>query len=81
MERLKFFSHESPVPGKKTTGSGHARRHDGQRARISSCGVSSGKSADEGWFHSPGHHQNQMGNFSRIGVGRSGTYFTQMFGD
>ena len=32
MERLKFFSHESPVPGKKTFWrSGQARRHDGQR--------------------------------------------------
>ena len=80
MERLKFFAHESPVPGKKTPE---------DRARLAGTTASgenifmgqlSGMSAHEGWFHSPGHHKNQMGNFSRVGVGRSGTYFTQMFG-
>jgi uncharacterized protein YkwD len=80
MERLKFFSHESPVEGKKSFV---------DRARLVGAtasgeniftGTSSGKSAHEGWFHSPGHHRNQMGNATRVGVGRSGTLFTQMFG-
>ncbi|MGA2253792.1 MAG: CAP domain-containing protein [Thermoguttaceae bacterium] len=80
MERLKFFSHESPVPG-KTTPSDRAKL-----AGTTACsenilfGTSNGNSVHEGWFHSPGHHRNQMGNASRVGVGRRGTYFTQMFG-
>src|SRR5208337_1044126 len=81
MERLHFFSHESPVPGKKTPW---------DRAKLAGTtasgenifnGSTSGKAADEVWFHSPGHHKNQMGNFARVGVGRSGVYFTQMFGN
>jgi uncharacterized protein YkwD len=80
MERLKFFSHESPVAGKKTFGERAKQMGTTASGENIFAGASSGKSADEGWFHSPGHHRNQMGNFSRVGVGRSGTYFTQMFG-
>jgi len=81
MERLKFFSHESPVEGKKTPQ---------ERARLAGTtaaaenvfkGTTSGQSAQEAWFHSPGHHRNQMGEFSRVGVGRNGAYFTEMFGN
>lgn len=80
MERLKFFSHESPVPGKKSF------TDRAKLAGTTACGenifagTSNGNSAHMGWFHSPGHHRNQMGNSSRVGVGRSGTYFTQIFG-
>jgi uncharacterized protein YkwD len=80
MERLKFFSHESPVEGKKsfvdraklvgTTASGENIF----------AGPTSGKAVNEGWFHSPPHHRNQMGKATRVGVGRSGNLFTQMFG-
>jgi uncharacterized protein YkwD len=80
MERLKFFSHESPVPGKKTFGDRAMLAGTTASAENIFMGSTSGKTADEAWFHSPGHHKNQMGSFSRIGVGRSGVYFTQMFG-
>jgi uncharacterized protein YkwD len=78
MERLKFFSHESPVPGKKTFGDRAKLVGATASAENIYAGATSGKSAHEGWF--PGHHRNQMGNATRVGVGRSGTHFTQMFG-
>ena len=81
MERLKFFSHESPVTNKKTPWDRAKLAGTTASGENIFAGVTSGKSADEGWFHSPGHHKNQMGNFSRVGVGRSGTHFTQMFGN
>ena len=80
MERLKFFSHQSPVPGKTTPADRAKLAGTTASGENIYAGQRSGKSAHEGWFHSPGHHKNQMGNFSRVGVGRSGTYFTQMFG-
>jgi uncharacterized protein YkwD len=80
MEKLKFFAHESDVPGKKdpwaraknfgTTASGeniYMGRTDGNQANL-------------GWFHSPGHHKNMLGQHVRIGMGRSGVYFTELFG-
>ena len=40
-----------------------------------------GKAANEIWFHSPGHHVNMlMADHARIGVGRSGLYYTEEFG-
>lgn len=80
MERLKFFSHESPLAGQKTFGDRAKLAGTTASAENIFAGTSNGKSAHEGWFHSPGHHRNQMGNASRVGVGRSGTYFTQLFG-
>lgn len=81
MEKLHFFSHESPVEGKKTP-SDRAKLF-GTRADAENIfmGSTSGKSAHEGWFRSPGHHRNQMSNQVRVGVGRNGKYFTQMFGN
>ena len=81
METLKFFAHESPVPGK---------RQPWDRAKLfgtTACaeniamGMHDGKAANEGWFHSPGHHKNMLAaDHVRIGMGRSGVYFTEEFG-
>jgi uncharacterized protein YkwD len=80
MARLKFFSHESPVPGKTTPADRARLAGSTAGAENISTGTPDGKSANDGWFHSPGHHRNQVGNHARVGVGRSGTYYTQMFG-
>ncbi len=66
MERLKFFSHESPVPGKKSFGDRAKLAGTTASAENIYAGAKSGKSAHAGWFHSPGHHKNQMGNSSRV---------------
>ncbi len=80
MKRLKFFSHTSPVPGKRSFFD-RAKRF-GVRASSENIytGRADGLIAHTGWFHSPGHHRNMLGRHTRIGVGRSGVYFTQMFG-
>jgi uncharacterized protein YkwD len=80
METKKFFSHESPVEGKKTPWDRAKRMGTSAGAENIFAGITDGNKANEGWFHSPGHHKNMLGKSSRIGVGRSGTYFTEMFG-
>ncbi len=80
MEKQGFFSHESPVEGKKTPWDRAKRFGTTASAENIFKGAKSGKGANDGWFHSPGHHRNQMGNHTRVGVGRSGGLFTQMFG-
>ena len=45
------------------------------------CGCQDGPSANLGWFHSPGHHVNMLAAHHRVGIGRAGGYFVEMFGD
>jgi uncharacterized protein YkwD len=81
MESHRFFSHESPLPGKASPW---------DRARLAgttACGenIYMGSSATidalRGWFLSPGHHKNMLGETpTRQGLGHSGKYWTQMFG-
>ena len=80
METLKFFSHSSPVSGKASPWDRAKRFGTSASAENIYTGAQDGKAATLGWFHSPPHHKNMMGNHKRVGVGRSGRYFTQMFG-
>jgi uncharacterized protein YkwD len=44
-------------------------------------GSSATVDALRGWFLSPGHHKNMLGeSHARQGLGRSGKYWTEMFG-
>ncbi len=81
MQQLRFFSHESPVPGKKTPWDRAKRFGTTASAENIAAGYQDGRAVNLGWFHSPGHHRNMLGNHRRVGVGRAGGYFTQMFGD
>ncbi len=81
MESLKFFAHDSPVEGKKTPWDRAKRQGASASAENIAAGVTDGSAANDMWFHSPGHHKNMLGNHARIGVGRSGALFTEMFGD
>lgn len=80
MRKLGFFSHESPVPGKRTFGERAAAAGTSASAENISWGQASHVGAIEGWWHSPGHHVNMMGNHARTGLGRSETHWTQLFG-
>jgi uncharacterized protein YkwD len=80
MRRLKFFSHTSPVAGKKTPWDRAKRFATKASAENIFAGPRDGVRANKAWFHSPGHLKNMLGKHRRIGVGRSGGYFTQMFG-
>lgn len=80
MESKGFFSHESPVEGKKTPWDRAKRFNTTASGENIAVGVSQGSAANEMWFHSPGHHRNMLGEHVRIGVGRSGVHWTEMFG-
>jgi uncharacterized protein YkwD len=80
MEELKFMAHESPVPGKKTPEDRAARFGTSSSGENIFQGSRDGNAANRAWFHSPGHFKNMLGDHQRVGVGRSGVYFTEMFG-
>jgi uncharacterized protein YkwD len=80
MQRLKFFAHESPVAGKKTPWDRAKNFGTSASAENIMAGVRDGKAANLGWFHSPGHHKNMLGNHNRVGMGLAGAYFTEMLG-
>ncbi|MBZ0150008.1 MAG: CAP domain-containing protein [Planctomycetes bacterium] len=80
MLRLGFFSHTSPVAGKRTPGDRAARFGTSGGAENIAAGHDSGASAIDGWWYSPGHHKNLLGNHGRTGLGHSGNLWTQMFG-
>jgi uncharacterized protein YkwD len=81
METLKFFAHESPVPGKKTPGDRTQRFGTSYSGENIAMGTVDGTAANLMWWHSPGHHKNMLGSHSRVGVGKSGTYWTELFGN
>ena len=80
MQRLKFYSHISPLPGKESPGDRAKRFGTTASGENIFMGIHDGKAANLGWFHSPGHHKNMLGKHTRVGVGRAGSYFTQLFG-
>ena len=64
-----FFSHTSPVPGKRTPWD-RARKAGTTVSAENIAGASrSGAAANRMWFHSPGHVRNMLGRFSRVGLG------------
>lgn len=81
METLKFFAHESPVPGKKTPGDRAQRFGSSYSGENIAMGTVDGTAANRMWWHSPGHHKNMLGSHGRVGVGKSGVYWTELFGN
>ena len=84
MQKLKYFSHTSPVKG---------RTSPSDRARLAGWGggvsenIARGSSSAQGsvnqWIHSSGHHRNILGRgWGNLGVGLSpqNWYWTQNFG-
>ena len=80
MKQHKFFSHTSPLPGKRTP-SDRARKH-GTSASGENIYVGSGdaEKAFWAWFMSIGHHRNMAGGYGSIGVGNHDRHWTEMFG-
>lgn len=80
MAELGFFDHISPVPGKRTH-QDRARR-EGTSCVSENIAMSgpSGESAFWAWFSSTkGHHENMLGNHSKIGVGNYKNHWTENF--
>ena len=80
MRELGFFSHTSPVPGKRSFSQRAARFKTSARSENIAAGQQTGEGAIRAWWHSPGHHRNMLGGHSRIGLGRHETTWTQLFG-
>ena len=81
MQEHNFFSHTSPLPGKRSPGDRAKRAGTSGGAENIFSGVSSGTKANRGWWHSPGHHINMLSpGARRVGMGAAGRYWTQMFG-
>lgn len=80
MRTHEFFAHTSPIEGKETP----SQRASRFRASASSENIARGHrdpaTTNLQWFHSPGHHKNMLGNHGRIGLGRSESHWTQLFG-
>jgi uncharacterized protein YkwD len=81
MEKLSFFSHESPVAGKKTPGDRAKLFGTTWSGENIAAGAIDGAAANMQWWHSPGHHKNMLGDHQRVGVGRAGRLWTEMFGN
>lgn len=80
MRRLKFFAHESPLPGKVSPWDRARRFGTAAAAENIYRGAHQARAANRAWFHSPDHHKNLLGQYARVGLGRSGAYFTLLFG-
>lgn len=80
MRRMGFFSHNSPVRGKNSFTSRAAQHGASASAENIYMGSSRGSAANSAWINSSGHRANMLGGHSRVGVGRVGGHFTQMFG-
>jgi uncharacterized protein YkwD len=80
MATLKFFAHESPVPGKKSPWDRAKAAGTTAGAENIYVGSTSPQAANQGWFFSPGHHTNMFGHHRRVGQGRHEGHWTQMFG-
>lgn len=79
MKEHNFFSHMSPLPGKRTP-QDRARMHG---TFCSAENIYRGGTTAEGafwsWFSSLGHHRNMIGPHSQIGVGHHEGFWTEAF--
>ena len=80
MKQHKFFSHTSPVRGKKEFTKRAANFGASASAENIAINGGGGPVVVRAWYYSPGHHKNLFGNHRRIGIGKAGRYWTQMFG-
>lgn len=82
MAEKNFFSHESPVEGKKTFVD-RAKRFSGEaNGENIFMGDASATVAVQAWMDSPGHRENILRpSFRRIGIGRHNKHWTQVFGN
>ena len=80
MVTLRFFAHDSPVPGKASPWDRAKRFGTSAGAENIAGGCATGVGANRMWFHSPGHHKNMLGGHSRMGLGKHENTWVQMFG-
>jgi len=76
-----FFSHDSPVGGRESFSDRAAMYETRASAENIAQGQATAAEANRGWFLSPGHFRNFLGNHSRIGIGIHENHYTQLFGN
>jgi uncharacterized protein YkwD len=82
MSKHKFFSHESPVKGRRSFGDRAAEAGTSASAENIAQGQRDALQANKTWFLSPGHFRNFFhSGFTRIGYGTHGKHYTQLFGN
>lgn len=80
MHEKKFFSHTSPVPGKKSPWQRAKRFGTSANAENIAAGTGKGLKAIKMWWYSPGHFKNMIGKQKRTALGRHRSHWTQLFG-
>ncbi|XAM00587.1 CAP domain-containing protein [Phycisphaeraceae bacterium D3-23] len=81
MATLGFFDHTSPVAGKETPWKRAELFGTSASGENIAAGYGSELQATMGWWYSPGHLKNMMGQgHNRIGLGTHGQHYTQLFG-
>ena len=79
MSTRKFFSHTSPVSGRRTPWDRAKRAGTHASAENIFAGSADPVGVNQAWFHSPGHHRNMLNpSFTHIGLGRHGLLWTMM---
>jgi uncharacterized protein YkwD len=82
MEQIGRIAHNIDGHPDGRTPQDRARRcgYNGSVTENCLVGADNGETAVWQWYRSAGHHRNMLGTHSVIGVGHSGTYWTQKFG-
>lgn len=82
MVEHKFFAHESPVEGRRSFTDRAREVGTTASAENIAMGHQDPIDANKAWFHSAGHFRNFFhSNYTRIGYGSHGKYYTQLFGN
>lgn len=80
MKTLDFFSHTSPVEGKRSFTDRAKLKGTSASGENIAYGKRKGYDTNLQWFHSPGHHRNMLSGHKRVGIGKYESHWTQMFG-
>lgn len=80
MAEHDFFSHDSPLEGKKTPWDRAGAAGTSASAENIARGSDTGQGAILQWWYSPGHHRNMLGGGARTGLGQFEQHWTQLFG-
>ena len=80
MQQHDFFGHESPLPGKKMPWDRAKIFGATANAENIAVGTIDGAVINAMLWHSPSHHKNLVGDYARVGAGRHGKHWTELFG-
>lgn len=79
--KLGFVGHVSPVPGKAEYWDRAKRFGTTAQGENIAIGPLDGRVSNTRWFESPVHHQILLeADYTRVGVGRTGYFFTELLG-